>query len=174
MKRILSIALVVILAAALFASCKSGKPSTETTTAQTPAETTAPEATTEENTPAEDETTQAPAPSSDVAGTYVVKTVDGLTVEEVLSDELEENLMTMEDYLDLFEINAPEEIFVIELKADGSAKGTVAGEGSGYGDWTLDGDTLTITLDDEPMDCVLNGNEITFEIDGQVWVLIKR
>ena len=50
-----------------------------------------------------------------------------------------------------------------DLKADGTLTGEMPGTGEVAGTWTQNGNTVTITIDDEPADFVYNGETLFCE-----------
>lgn len=112
--------------------------------------------------------------SSSAAGKYVLKSMDGQDVNEALKADLEEVGMSLDEYLELFEIETLEEFMTVELKSDGNAVVSVAGEDEDTGTWEQDGDKVIITIDDESVTFTLNGNELSAEIDEQEYVFVKK
>ena len=114
--------------------------------------------------------------SSDPTGRYVVKTIGGQPVEEYFVSMLGEYAEGIDasTYLQMFGISSFEEIMVIELKSDGTAVATLAGEAAETGTWKQDGDQITITIQDDPATFTLKGNELSYKEDGQDYVLVKK
>ena len=54
----------------------------------------------------------------------------------------------------------------MELKDDGTAQLTAPDEDPQAGTWTLEGDKLTVTVDDEPLEMTLADGTLTVEQDG--------
>lgn len=112
--------------------------------------------------------------SASVAGKYVVKTIDGKTVEDSLNESLEEMGMSIEDYLELLEIPSLDEFMFMELKEDGTATVVMMGEDSETGTWKQDGDKVTVTIDDDPIEFALKNGELSVDVDGQALVYAKK
>ena len=111
--------------------------------------------------------------SSSAAGKYVLKTVNGLSIEEGFG-EIFGTSFTAEELLEILGIDSFEEFMVIELKADGTAVITTGGEDPSEATWKQDGNTVSITSEGQTVDCTLNGNELTLSLDNEVYVLVKK
>ena len=113
--------------------------------------------------------------SSDAAGVYTVKSVGGMSVEEALKASLGEygEGMDIDALLQMVGIDSLEDYMTMELKSDGTVVTSMAGE-SQTGTWKQDGSTVTITVDDEPQEFTLSGNELSAETDGVEYVFIKK
>ena len=114
--------------------------------------------------------------SSDPTGRYVVKTFAGQPVEEYFVSMLGEYAEGIDasTYLQMFGISSFEEFMIIELKSDGSAVATLAGEAPLTGTWIQEGDQITITIDGDPVTFTLKGNELSFQDDEQDYVFVKK
>ena len=114
--------------------------------------------------------------SSDPTGRYVVKTIAGQPVEEYFVSMLGEYAEGIDasTYLQMFGISSFEEFMIIELKSDGSAVATLAGEAPLTGTWIQEGDQITITIDGDPATFTLKGNELSFQDDEQDYVFVKK
>jgi hypothetical protein len=108
---------------------------------------------------------------ADPSGKYVLKSMDGQPVEEYFKSMLGEDVDLA---LQMFGISSFEELMTVELKADGSAEVTMAGQGSYSGVWEQDGDKITVTVDGEPATFILQGNELSFEESGESMVFVKK
>jgi hypothetical protein len=110
--------------------------------------------------------------SSDPTGKYVVKTIGGQPVEEYFVSMLGEDA----DFaLQMFGVSSYEELMTVELKSDGSAVATLAGEAPLTGTWIQEGDQITITIDGgDPVTFTLKGNELSFQEDQQDYVFVKK
>lgn len=106
-------------------------------------------------------------------GTYILKTINGETVEEQFKS-MEEEGMSMEDILSLFGITSVDEYFTLELKADGTLLSLVAGEDPETGTWKQEGEKIIVDFDGEAVEMTLNGNEISFTEDDQAYVFVKK
>lgn len=109
--------------------------------------------------------------SSDPTGRYVVKTIAGQPAEEYFKSMLGEDVDLA---LQMFGISSFEEFMIIELKSDGSAVATLAGEAPLTGTWIQEGDQITITIDGDPATFTLKGNELSFQDDEQDYVFVKK
>ncbi len=114
--------------------------------------------------------------SSDPTGRYVVKTIAGQPVEEYFVSMLGEYAEGIDasTYLQMFGISSFEEFMIIELKSDGSAVATLAGEAPLTGTWIQEGDQITITIDGDPVTFTLKGNELSHQEDQQDYVFVKK
>ena len=108
---------------------------------------------------------------ADPSGKYVLKSMDGQPVEEYFKSMLGEDVDLA---LQMFGISSFEELMTVELKADGSAAVTMAGQGSSSVAWEQDGDKITVTVDGEPATFILQGNELSFQEDGESMVFVKK
>ena len=113
--------------------------------------------------------------SSDAAGTYTVKTIGGQTVEEALKAELGEYgaALDLDSILSMLGIDSLEDYMTMELKSDGTAETSFAGQ-SQTGTWKQDGSTVTITFDDDSQEFTLSGNELSAETDGVEYVFVRK
>ena len=114
--------------------------------------------------------------SSDPTGRYVVKTIAGQPVEEYFVSMLGEYADGIDPstYLQMFGISSFEEFMIIELKSDGSAVATLAGEAPLTGTWIQDGDQITITIDGDPATFTLKGNELSNNEGDQKYIFVKK
>ena len=96
---------------------------------------------------------------ADPSGKYVLKSMLGEDVDLALQ---------------MFGISSFEELMTVELKADGSALVAMAGQGSYSGAWEQDGDKITVTVDGEPATFILQGNELSFQEDGESLVFVRK
>ena len=78
-----------------------------------------------------------------------------------------------EDELKEAGVESAEELYCIELKAEGKATMTAQGL-SQDGTWTQEGDKLTITFEDESSEATLNGSELTIGTGEDAMVLVKQ
>jgi len=112
---------------------------------------------------------------SSAAGKYYIKAIDGEDIEAALMAELgEEEGFTIDDYLELLGISSLGEMMTIELKSDGTAVIVEVGEDDTIGTWKQNGNTITITADDDPVDFILNGNELSYDEDGSGYTFVKK
>ena len=135
MKRIISMTLVVLMIAALFAACGSSSP----------------------------------------AGKYVVKSINGQTVEEAMKDQAEQSGINVDDMLKMLNIDKLEDLITIELKSDGAAvmKSSIGGTEL-TGTWKQDGETVELTLDDQTQKFTFKNNELSASDGEQQYVFVKK
>ena len=109
-------------------------------------------------------------------GKYVVKTMDGKTLEETFKEEAGD--VDTEKLFKMLGIESFDDFLTLELKADGKASMLAMGEDPDEGTWKQDGDKVTITVDDESNEFTFKGNELTgkFEEDGETheYVFVKK
>ena len=147
MKRTLSILLVLALVAALFVGC-AGKDNKDNK--------------------------KPDAKNADtVVGTYKVKTMNGKTLQQAMEEEAEASGMTVEEMMeDLPDGVTLDNLIVLTIKDGGAASIAMYGV-TVDGTWTQDGNNLTITIGDEPMEATYANGEITIEDDGTTIVFAK-
>ena len=102
---------------------------------------------------------------SSISGTFKVASVDGKTVEDTVK-EYEAAGLTMS-------ASDIEDLMVIEFGSGDSVTVKSAGE-SKTGTYKLDGDKLSITIDNETEELTYSGDEISMESDGSKIVLKKK
>ena len=108
-------------------------------------------------------------------GKYVVKSIDGKTVDEAIKESAEAAGMSVDDMLKQMGINSVEEIVTLELKNDGTAVMEVKMfSTTKEGKWEKNGDKITITIDDQPSNFTLKGNELHSEDGDQKYVFVKK
>lgn len=108
-------------------------------------------------------------------GKYVVKSIDGKTVDEAIKESAEAAGMSVDDMLKQMGINSADEIVTLELKSDGTAVMEVKMfSTSKEGKWEKNGDKITITIDDQPSNFTLKGNELHSEDGDQKYVFVKK
>lgn len=196
MKRIIAILMAVLMMTALLAACgssdsdKATEPATTAVADPTAADpgsgsNTATDANSDNNAaakPADDPApVDGPADNGDAdsaVGTYYFKSLYGVDADEAISTMLSQTNpgKTLEDFLSELGISSSAQVFMIELRADSSATATsfLSGhEQSQDGSWTQNGSTVTITIDNDPEDFILNGNEITSTDPSMQMVLEK-
>lgn len=101
---------------------------------------------------------------SSAAGTYILKTMNGETLEEQFAPLLDEG-MTMENILSFF---------TLELKEDGTLLSLVAGEDPVSGTWKQEGGKILAEIDGETVEMTLNGDELSFTEEDQAYVFVKK
>ena len=108
-------------------------------------------------------------------GKYVVKSIDGKAVDEAIKESAEAAGMSVDDMLKQMGINSADEIVTLELKSDGTAVMEVKMfSTSKEGKWEKNGDKITITIDDQPSNFTLKGNELHSEDGDQKYVFVKK
>ncbi len=108
-------------------------------------------------------------------GKYVVKSIDGKTVDEAIKESAEAAGMSVDDMLKQMGINSADEIVTLELKSDGTAVMEVKMfSTTKEGKWEKNGDKITITIDDQPSNFTLKGNELHSEDGDQKYVFVKK
>ena len=108
-------------------------------------------------------------------GKYVVKSIDGKTVDEAIKESAEAAGMSVDDMLKQMGINSADEIVTLELKSDGTAVMEVKMfSTTKEGKWEKNGDKITITIDDQPANFTLKGNELHSEDGDQKYVFVKK
>jgi len=118
--------------------------------------------------------------SSGPEGKYVVKTIDGIAVEEAVKTQAEAMGIDLDAFLKQMNIEKAEEMITIELKSDGTAVMAVnLASSTSEGTWKQDGDKISITLtgatgESETSDFTLSGNELTSQTGDQNYVFIKK
>ena len=113
--------------------------------------------------------------AEDAAGTYTVKSIGGKSVEDAIKEELGEYgaALDLDSILSMLGIDSLEDYMTMELKSDGSAVMSVAGNDE-TGSWSQSGSKVTITFDDDPQEFTLSGNELSAETDGVEYVFVKK
>ena len=100
-----------------------------------------------------------------ISGTFKVSSVDGKSVEDTIK-EAEAAGLTMS-------ASDIEDLMVIEFGSGDSVTVKSAGE-SKSGTYKLDGETLSITIDNETENFTYSGDEISMDADGSKIVLKKK
>lgn len=109
-------------------------------------------------------------------GKYVVKSIDGNSVEDQLKSQADASGVSYDELLKQMGVDKPEEIVTLELKSDGTAIMDMKIFSSKMeGTWKQDGDKIAITMNDETADFTLKGNELTSpEGEGLQYVFVKQ
>ena len=111
---------------------------------------------------------------TDPTGTYVVKTMNGKSVEDALKEELGGDA-SLDDILELLGVDSLDNLITIEIKSDG--KMTLANrmeDDTVEGTWTKESDKLFLTVDGETMQAKLNGGELSMSMDDEAYVFVKK
>ncbi len=108
-------------------------------------------------------------------GKYVVKSIDGKTVDEALKESAQTTGMSTDELLKQMGVSAAEEIMVLELKSDKTAiLDAKMFSTKQEGTWVQDGDKIKITIDDVTQIFTLKGNELSISDEGQNYVFVKK
>lgn len=112
---------------------------------------------------------------SSPVGHYVVKSIDGKSVDEALQASADAAGMSKEDYLKQLGVPSAEEIIVMDLKSDNTAVMEIKMfSTTKEGTWKQDGDKVTITIDNDGADFTFKGNELTSQSGDQQYVFVKK
>ena len=104
-----------------------------------------------------------------VAGTYKLKTINGMDVGEFF------NMLVSSLGGDNIDFKA-DELMVMTLKDDGTVEITSHMDDEAEsisGTWKQDGDKVSITAEDETMECTLKDGQLVIEQDGVSMVFAK-
>ncbi|MBQ6431278.1 MAG: S-layer homology domain-containing protein [Oscillospiraceae bacterium] len=112
----------------------------------------------------------------DVDGTYRLVTINGKSVKKYLIEKYGDEEHAKE-YLEYYELTRYEDILVLNLKKDGKFTASYLDEDYN-GTWKVSSGKLTLTVrvayeKDENMVLNYNKGEITFEVDGEEWLLAR-
>ncbi len=112
--------------------------------------------------------------ASDASGLYKVSEMNGTPILEYFQKEAEDSGAELNDVLSLFGLSEEtiSDYWTITLDKDGTVSMTMMGE-STEGTWTQDGNTVTITIDDEPMDFAYDNGKLSVTAEG-VSVVFQR
>ena len=112
---------------------------------------------------------------TDPVGHYVLKTIDGVSVEQSLMKDMGEDAK-LADILQLLGMDSVDDYMTIDLKSDGSAVVAVMIDDRTEATWKQEGDKIVITPDDgsESEEIAIKGNELSFRADGQDLVFVKQ
>ena len=140
MKRIVSLALVVLLIAALFVGCGN----------------------------------------SSVEGTYLIKSMGGMTMEDMLKAVSGDNF-DLDAVLSEYKVSSLGELITMELKADGTVTVKDAmdaldsdEDSTVSGTWKQEGDKVSITIDGDTQEFTLNGSELSGGEGDEAMVFVKK
>ena len=113
--------------------------------------------------------------SSSVDGTYKMTKINDMSLKDFYTQMAEAFGVSLDD-LDI-DLDAIADSFTLTLKADGTAvvKGDMEGESTEEktGTWKQEGDKVTITIDDEPMEFTFKDGTLTAEMDGMAVTFSK-
>ncbi len=113
--------------------------------------------------------------SSDAAGKYTVKSVNGKSVEDAIKESLGEygEGLDIDTILSLAGIDSLEDYMTMELKSDGTVESSMAGV-SQTGTWSQSGNTVTITIDGDAQEFSFNGTELSASAEGIDYVFVRK
>ena len=114
-----------------------------------------------------------PDVSSNPAGKYFVKTINGKSLEDSLNEELKDTGMTIDDALKMAKVESINDLMFLELNEDGSAKMVAMGIEM-TGTWKQDGSKLNITIDGDTQVFTIDGSTIKGTTDDQEYVFEKQ
>lgn len=113
--------------------------------------------------------------SSNPAGKYVVKSVNGQTMEEAIKEQAGQSGVSVDDLLKQLNIDKVEDLITLELKSDGTAAMNVSLGGSSLeGTWKQDGESVEITLDGQSQKFTFKNNELSGSNGDQEYVFVKK
>ena len=109
-------------------------------------------------------------------GKYVVKSIDGKTVDEALKASAEAAGMSTDDFLKQVGVDKAEEVMTIELKSDKTAVFDIKMFSTKKeGTWTQEGDKVKITIDGQTESFTLKGNELSSDNSEEMnYVFVKK
>lgn len=113
----------------------------------------------------------------DVEGTYRLSCINGKSVKKYLLEKLGDE-ESVADYLELYELDSFDAMFVLTLKPDEKLVASYMGDDY-TGTWKLNGNDLRLSLEGEDgkedfeLTCTAKEDEITVMIDGEEWLLLK-
>ena len=114
--------------------------------------------------------------SNSPAGKYKVKSVNGDDFKTYLAKEANKETLdadTEKLMLDTFKVSSIDEIMTMEIKDDNSFTMNMMGQ-EATGTWKLDGEKLTLTVDNDASDCTFKGGEITMEVSDDMKVVFAK
>ncbi|MBR3059761.1 MAG: copper amine oxidase N-terminal domain-containing protein [Oscillospiraceae bacterium] len=119
---------------------------------------------------------QPAAGNEDYIGTYRIYGIEGKSLEEYLSDLIQETMGEDED-LDLKALMAMfraefQDLLTLELKADGTCVLTYEDQTMEL-NWKVEGETLTLSADGEEIDCAIKDGIISIAMDDMSIQLSK-
>ena len=110
---------------------------------------------------------------SDPVGTYKIDMDSMIEASKEESDEFKDK--SNEEIKDLLkQAGISEDSFGLEIKDDGKFTMEYAGDKE-EGTWKLDGSKLTLTVDNDPLECDYEDGKITMEVgSGTTLIFIKK
>lgn len=118
--------------------------------------------------------------NSSVEGTYLIKSMGGKTMEDMLKEEAGDNF-DLDSVLSMFKVSSLGELITMEFKADGTVtmKNVMDALGSDEdatmsGTWKQEGDKVSITIDNDTQEFTLNGSELSGGEGEESMVFVKK
>ena len=110
---------------------------------------------------------------SDPVGTYKIDMDSMIEATKKESDKTKD--MSNEEIKDLMkQTGMSEDAFGLEIKDDGKFTLEYAGDKE-EGTWKLDGSTLTLTVDNDPLECDYEDGKITMDVgSGTTLIFVKK
>ena len=109
---------------------------------------------------------------SDPVGTYKIDLDSMIEAKKKESDKTKD--MSNEEIKDLMkQAGISEDAFGLEIKDDGKFTLEYAGEKE-EGTWKLDGSKITLTVDNDPLECDYEDGKITMDMGGTTLVFVKK
>ncbi len=108
-------------------------------------------------------------------GKYVVKSIDGESVDDALKTIAEEQGATVEEFLKEMGMDSAEEFYTLELKSDGTAVlEAKVFQSTTDGTWKQNGDRIELTMQGTTQIFTKNGNELSNDEGDQKFVFVKK
>ena len=109
---------------------------------------------------------------SDPVGTYKIDMDSMIEAKKKESDKTKD--MSNEEIKDLMkQAGISEDAFGLEIKDDGKFTLEYAGDKE-EGTWKLAGSTLTLTVDNDPLECDYEDGKITMDMGGTTLIFVKK
>lgn len=109
---------------------------------------------------------------SDPVGTYKIDMDSMIKAMKEETDELKDK--SDEEIKELMkQLGMSEDAFGLEIKDDGKFTLEYAGEKE-EGTWKLDGSKITLTVDNDPLECDYEDGKITMDMGGTTLVFVKK
>ena len=109
---------------------------------------------------------------SDPVGTYKIDMDSMIEAMKKESGELKDK--SNEEIKDLLkQTGMSEDAFGLEIKDDGKFTLEYAGEKE-EGTWKLDGSKITLTVDNDPLECDYEDGKITMDMGGTTLIFVKK
>jgi len=109
---------------------------------------------------------------SDPVGTYKIDMDSMIEAKKKESGELKDK--SNEEIKDLLkQTGMSEDAFGLEIKDDGKFTIDFAGDKE-EGTWKLDGSKITLTVDNDPLECDYEDGKITMDMGGTTLIFVKK